>query len=153
MTTPFFATIKAETRVPAAPEIAFDHWMNPEARQRWEAPPESGMRDLIFDPVEGGEEHIEITHEGQVIGNMHQRIARIRRPELMASHITGIFGGALSLLMQVTMTFAQEGKGTHIRGTSQVCDLTGRDVQAEHSAGWQTLFAAFAADLEQHGAV
>ncbi|WP_425038174.1 SRPBCC family protein [Primorskyibacter sp. S187A] len=148
---PFFAHITAEIDIPAPPEAVFAHWHDPNSRLRWEAPEGSGMRYLNFAPEAGGVEEIEITHDGAVVGHMTQRILVLDSPHLSVAQISGTFGGATTMIMQVTMRFDATDTGTRITGTSQVIDTTGRDVKAEHEGGWQHLFTAFAADFAAHG--
>lgn len=150
--TPSFATITAETTVAGPPAAVFQHWIAPESRQRWEAPPESGMRYLNFASGPGEVEVIEITHDGQVIGAMDQTLVVIEPPRLIVSQIVGTFHGTTSLIMQVVMRFEEVAEGTRLLGTSQVSDLSGRDVQAEHEAGWAALYKAFADDFRVHWA-
>lgn len=149
--TPSFATIHAECLVAGDRPAVFAHWMDPETRVRWEAPPESGMRYLNFADGPGQTEVIEISHEGAVIGTMDQVLTVIDAPTRVVSQITGTFGGAVTMVMQVVITFEETEGGTLIRGASQVMDLTGRDVQAEHEAGWAMIFEKFTADFTAHG--
>ena len=51
------------------------------------------------------------------------------------------------MVMQVTCRFEATADGSRLSGTSQVVDLTGRDVTEEQTAGWNMLLESFAADL------
>lgn len=148
--TPSFAHIQKTTQIDGPRGAVYVHWLDPESRQRWEAPESSGMRYLNFAPRQGGVERIEISADGKKIGEMVQHIVVMQAPELVVSHIIGTFNGQTTLTMQVTMQFEETATGTRITGTSQVCDASGADVQAQHEAGWDALFAAFAADFAEH---
>ena len=145
--TPRFSMIEAKRDVEASAERAFDHWLDPDARKRWETPPESGMRYQNFDPREGGFERIDVLHAGGIVGELQQRFVAVRRPELVVLQVTGIFDRRATLAMQVTVRFVQHEAGCLVVATSQVCELTGRDVTQDHKEGWAALFAAFAKDL------
>ncbi len=147
MTTPVFSLIQVTRDFDCPVDTLFAHWLNPETRVRWEAPPESGMRYLNFDTREDGVERLEITHEGEVVGEMIQRILVLRENEALVSSITGVFGGRITMAMQVTVGFEATDTGSRLSGTGQVVDLTGRDVEDEHSAGWNMLLDNFATDL------
>lgn len=151
MMQPFQANIEATTEIAAAPAAVFAHWMDPECRKRYEAPPESGMRYKSFAREQGAVEEIEITHEGAVIGLMKQEIVVLEAPRLIISQVTGTFYGATTLAMQVSIYFEKVGGGTRIRATSHVVDTTGRDVVAEHEAGWALMFEKFKEDFASFG--
>ena len=51
------------------------------------------------------------------------------------------------MVMQVTCRFQATADVSRLSGTSQVVDLTGRDVTEEQTAGWNMLLESFAADL------
>ncbi len=108
------------------------------------------MRYLNFDTREGGVERLEVSADGQVVGEMVQRIIALRENELLVSAITGHFGGRITMVMQVTCRFEATADGSRLTGTSQVVDLTGRDVTEQHTAGWNLLMESFAADLAAH---
>ncbi len=148
---PFLTNIEATAEVAASPAAVFAHWMDPECRKRYEAPPESGMRYKNFAREPGDVEEIEITHEGEVVGLMKQELVVIEAPRLIVSQVTGIFYGARTLAMQVTLYFEDVGDGTRIRATSHVVDTTGRDVAAEHEAGWALMFEKFKEDFATFG--
>jgi uncharacterized protein YndB with AHSA1/START domain len=105
------------------------------------------MRYLNFDTREGGVERLEVSVKGRVVGEMVQRITVLRPNELLVSTITGHFGGRITIVMQVACRFAQTADGSRFHGTSQVLDLTGRDVKDQHAAGWNMMLDSFAADL------
>ena len=71
----------------------------------------------------------------------------LRKNQVLVSTITGHFGGSTSMVMQVTWRFEATAGGSRLSGTSQVVDLTGRDVAEQHTAGWHMLLESFAADL------
>ena len=144
---PAFATIRAERMFDCPVETLFTHWTSPETRVRWEAGPGSGMRYLNFDTREGGVERLQVSVDGRVVGEMVQRITVLRANEVLISTITGHFGGHITMVMQVTCRFEQTANGSRFHGTSQVLDLTGRDVTDQHAAGWNMMLDNFADDL------
>ena len=144
---PGFATIRAARDFGCPVEILFAHWTSPETRIRWEAGPESGMRYLNFDTREGGVERLQVSVGGQMVGEMVQRITVMRANEVLVSTITGHFGGRITMVMQVTCRFEKTASGSRLSGTSQVLDLTRRDVANQYTAGWNLLLDNFAADL------
>ena len=145
---PAFATIRAVRDFDCPVETLFTHWTSPETRVRWEAGPDSGMRYLNFDTREGGVERLEVSVDGQVVGEMVQRITVLRPNEVLVATITGHFGGRITMVMQVTCRFERAADGSRLSGTSQVLDLTGRDLTDQHAAGWNKMFDNFAADLD-----
>ena len=147
---PAFATIQVACDFDCPVDTLYAHWTSPETRVRWEAGPDSGMRYLNFDTREGGVERLEVSADGQVVGEMVQRIIALRENELLVSAITGHFGGRITMVMQVTCRFEATADGSRLTGTSQVVDLTGRDVTEQHTAGWNLLMESFAADLAAH---
>ena len=144
---PTFATIQVTRDFDCPVETLFAHWTSPETRVRWEADPASGMRYLDFDTREGGVERLEVSNQGQVVGEMVQRIMVLRANEVLVAAITGHFGGRITMVMQVTCRFEATADGSRLTGTSQVVDLTGRDVTEEQTAGWNMMLESFAADL------
>lgn len=144
---PTFATIRASREFDCAVETLFEHWTSPETRVRWEAGPDSGMRYLNFDTREGGVERLEVSFDGKVIGEMVQRITVLRPNDVLVATITGHFGGRITMVMQVTCRFEKTAEGSRLSGTSQLLDLTGRDVTDQHTAGWNMMLDNFAADL------
>ena len=74
----------------------------------------------------------------------------LRENELLVAAITGHFGGRITMVIQVTCRFEATADGSRLTGTSQVVDLTGRDVAEQHTAGWNMLLESFAADLAAH---
>jgi len=147
---PSFATIEVSRDFDCPVDTLYAHWTSPETRVRWEANPDSGMRYLNFDTREGGVERLEVLAEGQVVGEMVQHIMALRENELLVAAITGHFGGRITMVMQVTCRFEATADGSRLTGTSQVVDLTGRDVTEQHTAGWNMLLESFAADLAAH---
>ena len=144
---PAFATIQVARDFDCPVETLFAHWTSPETRVRWEADPATGMRYLNFDTREGGVERLEVSNQGQVVGEMVQRIVVVRANEVLVAAITGHFGGRITMVMQVTCRFEATADGSRLSGTSQVVDLTGRDVTEEQTAGWNMMLESFAADL------
>lgn len=149
--TPAFVQVDATTEIAGPPNTVFAHWMDPQARQRYEASPESGMRYKNFTAEQGGIEEVEIIQDGNVIGLMRQHLLVLDAPRILVSHIAGTFHGATTMGMQITMRFEAVSAGTAIHATSQVVDLTGRDVRAEHQAGWMHLYEKFARDFKEYG--
>ena len=145
-----FATIRAVRDFDCPVETLFSHWTSPETRVRWEAAPESGMRYVKFDTREGGVERVEVSVDGQVVGEMVQRITVLRPNKVLVSTITGHFGGKITMVMQVTCRFEKTAAGSRLSGTSQVLDLTGCDVTDQHTAGWNLMLNNFAADLDSN---
>lgn len=133
-----------------SPDAIFQRWTVPVCRRRWETPDGSGMSYEAFDLREGGVERVAIHQDGAEIGRLVQRIVRLDPPRLIVVSTEGHFGGAPAMTMQIATAFAAEGGGTRLTATAQVMDLTGRDVEAEHRGGWETLFDRFSADLDAH---
>ena len=150
-----FATIHTSRDFDVPVEALFAHWTSPETRVRWEAGPESGMVYDGFDTREGGVETVRIMHDGAEVGHMVQRIQRCEPGALLAVAIEGHFGGSVSMLMSVVVEFeeTETETGRRINAASQVSDLTGRDVKAEHEAGWAMLLDKLAADIAEFGPV
>ena len=144
---PAFATIQVARDFDCPVDTLYAHWTSPETRVRWEAGPDSGMRYLNFDTREGGVERSEVSADGTVVGEMVQHIMALRENELLVAAITGHFGGRVTMVMQVTCRVEATADGSRLTGTSQVVDLTGRDVTEQHTAGWNMLLANFAEDL------
>lgn len=149
--TPSFVFVDASTEIAAPRERVFAHWTDPAARERYEVPPGSGMRYLNFATKQDEVEEIEITHDGALVGRLMQRMVILEPPELIVSQITGVFGGVNTMALQVTTQFIETDNGTFIRGSGQVVDRTGREVKAEHEAGWAQMFETFRADFFEHG--
>ena len=149
--TPTIVQFETSAKVSGNRAAVFSHWLDPEARQRYEAPEDSGMRYKNFAPVQGGVEVVEIVHAGAVIGEMVQRLIVVTPPALIVSQLTGTFNGVTSMALQITMRFEEEDGVTGIHATSQIVDITGRDVKPEHEAGWAQMFAKFTADFAAHG--
>lgn len=147
------ALIRTSRAFPYPVAAIYAHWTSPETRQRWEAGPESGMRYDAFDTRPGATEIVRITHDGQEIGHLAQTVQAMTENERMAVQITGTFGGAMTMLMQLVLHFSATDDGSRIDATAQVIDLTGRDIQAEHEAGWSGLFDSFEADIATHGLI
>ena len=72
---------------------------------------------------EGGVERLEISNQGQIVGEMVQRIMVLRANEALVASITGHFGGRITMVMQVTCRFEATADGSRLTGTSQVVDL------------------------------
>ena len=144
---PTFATIQVTRDFDCPVETLFAHWTSPETRVRWKADPASGMRYLNFDTREGGVERLEISNDGQVVGEMVQRILVLRANEVLVAAISGHFGGCITMTIQVTCRFEATADGSRLSGISQVVDLSGRDVTQEQTAGWNMMLESFAADL------
>ena len=134
-------------------ESLFAHWTSPETRQRWEVGPDTGMHYETFDTREGGVEKVVVTHEGNEIGHMLQRILRLEDNALLVFAIEGHFGGRVTMAMCVVIQFEATGSGSRLSARSQAADFTGKDSQAQHEAGWQWLVDRFAADIAEHGPV
>ena len=58
----------------------------------------------------------------------------LRKNEVLVSTITGHFGGSTSMVLQVSCRLEATAGGSRLSGTSQVVDLTGRDVAEQHTA-------------------
>ena len=97
-----------------APEAVFAAWLDPGRRARFETPEGSGMRLAVLDTREGGREEVRVGPEGAETGLMATDIRMLRPPAdgvpgLLVVHGTGVFGGAVGLAMQTTVTVEEAG--------------------------------------------
>jgi uncharacterized protein YndB with AHSA1/START domain len=116
----------------------FAHWTSPETRVRWEAGPDTGMRYDAFDTRPGAVETVRVFDDTAEIGHMLQRIHAVA-PEALVSSVEGHFGGALTMVMIVSVRFVACAGGCRLEAVAQVTDLTGRDPKEQHEAGWNWL--------------
>ena len=147
------ATIRATRDFDIGVETLWAHWTSPETRARWEAGPDTGMAYDAFDTRTGGVEIVRITHDGAEVGQMTQAHHRVEPPRLLATTTTGAFGGVTTMLMTLVIEFTDTRKGSRLSAVSQVIDLTGRDIRAEHEKGWTWILDRFQADLDAFGPV
>ncbi|MDJ0827385.1 MAG: SRPBCC domain-containing protein [Rhodobacter sp.] len=147
------ATIHATRDFDLDVEMLWAHWTSPETRQRWEAGTDTGMTYDAFDTRTGGVETVRIVHEGAEIGHMTQHHHRVEPTHLLASSTTGTFGGVTTMLMTLVIEFEATETGSRLNAVSQVTDLTGRDVQAEHEKGWTWILNRFQADIDEFGPI
>ncbi len=131
----------------------FAHWTSTAARQRWEVGPDTGMAYDEFDTREGGVEIVRIHKNGKETGHMVQSHLRFVQNELISTSIVGVFGGAVSSAMMVTIEFSSTDAGCEIEALAQVTDLGGGDVRAQHEAGWDWILNRFEDDIAEHGIV
>lgn len=153
MPDPVFETITAGRDFDHPRSAIYAHWVSPETRQRWEAGPDTGMSYDAFDTRPGGTEIVRVTHEGQEVGHMVQRIVAVEEDTMLVSQIEGHFGGAVTLAMTVVVRFEDTATGSRIAATSQVAGLTGGNVREDHEKGWAWILGRFADDLATHGPV
>ncbi len=150
---PSFATIERVREFSHPVEAIFTHWTSPAARMRWECGPDTGMVYDAFDTREGGIEVIRIMNDGKEVGHMVQSHLKYIENEIMATTVYGEFGGETTTIMCVVVEFTRTQTGSKIAATSQITDLTGIDVQAQHEAGWDWILKRFTDDLAEHGPV
>ena len=134
-------------------ESLFVHWTSPKTRQRREAGPDTGMSYGAFDTREGGVEKVVVTHDGNEVGHMLQRVLRLEANSPLVSAIEGHFGGRVAMAMCVDIRFKATDNGSRLTGRSQVADFMGGEPQQQHEAGWQWILDRFAADIAEHGPV
>ena len=87
MPDPVFETITAGRDFDHPRSAIYAHWVSPETRQRWEAGPDTGMSYDAFDTRPGGTEIVRVTHEGQEVGHMVQRIVAVEEDTMLVSQI------------------------------------------------------------------
>lgn len=150
---PSFATIERTREFSYPVETIFKHWTSPAARMRWECGPDTGMVYDAFDTREGGIEVVRIMNDGKEVGHMVQSHLKFVENEAMATTVYGEFGGETTTIMSVVIEFSETENGSKLEAVSQIADLTGADVQAQHEAGWDWILKRFVDDLAEHGPV
>jgi len=145
------ATVRATRDFDLPVAAVYTHWINPEARQRWEAGPETGMTYDAFDTRPGGTETVRISAEGKEVGHLVQTHHRVEENRLIASSMLGVFGGAVTMMSAIVVEFSATDTGTRIQAMAQAMDLTGRDIAAAQEAGWSWILDRFQADLTAFG--
>jgi len=134
-------------------EAVFTHWVNPEARRRWETGGGINMRYDAFDTRTGGQETVRIFNdEGAEIGHFIQHHRRVEKNRLLATTIEAVSTqGQVDMLSYVVVEFHPTDAGCRLEALSQVADITGRRNHAELERGWEQLLVRFQDDLETHG--
>ncbi len=150
-------TVTVERDLDSPPEAVFAAWLDPARRARFETPEGSGMRLAVLDTREGGHEEVAIGPRGEETGRMPTDIRLLRAPAdgapgLLVVHGTGVFGGAVAMAMQTTVTVAARGTGARLTGVSQIVAPGGQPTQAQVHEGWEGMLDRFAADLAEHPA-
>lgn len=151
--TPSTATIHRTREFDHPVEAIFAHWTSPEARQRWETGPDTGMAYDEFDTRDGGIEVVRIFKDDKEVGHMVQSHLRLIPNELIATSIYGVFGDETTTIMSVVVEFTPTEKGCRLEALSQVTDLNGGDVQAQHEKGWDWILDRFENDIKVHGVI
>ncbi|MXU64799.1 SRPBCC domain-containing protein [Oceanomicrobium pacificus] len=151
MPAPAHATVTVARNFDHPVDRLFAHWTSPATRARWEAGPDTGMRYAGFDTRPGGVETVHITHEGKGVGHMVQRIHVVDPPRLLAVSVEGHFGGAVTMMMQLTVRFSAHKGGSRLEAVTQATDLGGRDPGEQQEQGWAWLLDRFEADIAEHG--
>ncbi len=145
------ATVRATRDFDRPVESVFAHWIDPVARQRWEAGPDTGMVYDRFDTRAGGVETIRVVKDGAEIGHLTQTHHRVEQNRLIASSMVGTFGGVVTMMTALVVEFATTETGSRIEALAQAMDLTGRDIAAAQEAGWTGILDRFQADLDRFG--
>jgi len=149
------ATIRAARDFDQPVEVVYAHWVDPVARQRWEAGPDTGMVYDAFDTRPGGTEVIRVMKDGVRIGHLTQTHHRVEENRLIASSMVGVFGGEVTMMTALIVEFLTRdtgGKtGSRIETLAQAMDLTGRDIASAQEAGWNWILDRFQADLDRFG--
>lgn len=145
------ATVRATRDFDLPVAAVYAHWVSPEARQRWEAGPDTGMTYDAFDTRPGGTETVRITADGKEVGHLIQTHHRVEENELIASSMIGVFGGAVTMMSAIVVEFSATDTGSRIEARAQAMDLTGRDIAAAQEAGWTWILDRFQADLATFG--
>ena len=151
--TPSTATITRTRDFDHPVEAIFAHWTSPETRLRWETGPDTGMKYDEFDTRDGGVEVVRIIKDGTEVGHMVQSHLKFVENEMIATSVIGVFGGETTTIMSVVIEFSPKGDGCTLEAVSQVCDLKGGDVQAQHERGWDWILGRFEDDIAEHGVV
>lgn len=132
-------------------QAVYAHWIDPEARRRWEAGPDTGMVYDRFDIRPGGTETVRIVRDGEEVGQLIQTHHRVEENRLIASSMVGAFDGEVTMLTALVVEFSATDTGCRIEAVVQAMDLTGRDIAASQEAGWSWILDRFEADLAAHG--
>ena len=140
-------TVEATRAFDRPAEVVFAHWMDPEARRRWETPEGGGMRCAAFDAREGGREEVVVAPEGREIGRMVTDIRILRDGALAVIQGRGVFGGVVAMTMQTVFRVEPEGGGCRLTGTSQMVVPGAEPTEAQVRAGWEGMLERFEADL------
>jgi uncharacterized protein YndB with AHSA1/START domain len=145
------ATVRAARDFDLPVAAVYAHWIDPEARQRWEASPDTGMIYDRFDTRSGGTETVRIVKDGAEIGHLIQTHHRVEENRLIASSMVGVFGGEVTMMSAIVVEFTATNTGCRIEAMAQAMDLTGRDIAAAQEAGWAWILDRFRADLHAFG--
>ena len=145
------ATVRATRDFDLPVAAVYAHWLSPEARQRWEAGPGTGMTYDSFDTRTGGTETVRVIADGKEVGHLVQTHHRVEENRLIASSMVGVFGGEVTMMSAIVVEFAATDTGSRINATAQAMDLTGRDIAQAQEAGWIWILDRFQADLEEFG--
>jgi len=129
------------------------HWTSAEARARWEVAPDTDMVYDGFDCRPGGREIVRIVRGGKELGQLHQHIHVVEATRMVGS-TQGVFGGQVTLLMQIALEAVPTERGCALNVVAQVMDMTGNDdLEREHKTGWSWVLGRFASDLAAHGPI
>jgi uncharacterized protein YndB with AHSA1/START domain len=145
------ATIRASRDFDLPVAAVYAHWVDPTARQRWEAGPDTGMVYDRFDTRPGGTETVRILGDGQEVGHLVQTHHRVEENRLIASSMIGVFSGEVTMMTALIVEFSQTETGSRIEALAQAMDLTGRDIAAAQEAAWGWILDRFQADLAEFG--
>jgi uncharacterized protein YndB with AHSA1/START domain len=145
------ATVRAARDFDLPVTAVYAHWIDPEARQRWEAGPDTGMTYDGFDTRPGGTETVRIVKDGAEVGHLVQTHHRVEENRLIASSMTGVFGGEVTMMTALVVEFSATETGSRIEAMAQAMDLTGRDIAAAQEAAWGWILDRFEADLAEFG--
>ena len=145
------ATVRASRDFDVPVAAVYAHWVSPEARQRWEAGPDTGMAYDSFDTRAGGTETVRVINDGAEVGQLIQTHHRVEENQLIASSMVGVFGGQVTMMTALVVEFIATETGTRIEALAQAMDLTGRDIAAAQEAGWTWILDRFEADLAEFG--
>lgn len=145
------ATIRAARDFDRPVAAVYAHWVSPEARQRWEAGPDTGMTYDAFDTRPGGTETVRITSGGREVGHLIQTYHRVEENRLIASSMVGVFGGVVTMMTALIVEFSATPTGSRIEALAQAMDLTGRDIATAQEQAWGWILDRFAADLAAFG--
>ncbi|MEM9969739.1 MAG: SRPBCC domain-containing protein [Pseudomonadota bacterium] len=147
------ATIHRTREFDYSVDAIYAHWTHPDARQRWECGPDTGMKYDAFDTREGGIEVVRIFNDGNEVGHMVQSHLKVVPNECIATAVYGEFGGETTTIMSVLVEFTSTERGCKMEAVSQVADLKGGNPQDDHEKGWDYVLGRFEDDLAEHGPI
>jgi uncharacterized protein YndB with AHSA1/START domain len=137
--------VRVQRVMPAAPELVFDQWLDPESLAEWMCPRPARCVDVTVEPRVGGRVRFDVDHSGTSVLITGQFLA-IERPQLLRFTWSNSNWPDPTVVSVVDVAFAPIGEGETLMSIEH--SLVPPDEFENFHQGWALTFEQLAVVLQ-----